>query len=64
MRVSKRGSDLAVRLPKKLVEELGLAKGDDVDVISVDAQTIMISKNDSRGDFVLKLRVSQKPNPE
>jgi antitoxin MazE len=64
MRVSKRGSGLAVRLPKKPVEELGIAKGDDVDVISVDAQTIMISKNDGRGDFVLRLRVLQKPKPE
>ena len=64
MRVSKWGNSLAVRLPKKLVEHLGIAEGDDVNVTSEDAQTIMISKNDGKGDFILKLRVLQKPKPE
>jgi antitoxin component of MazEF toxin-antitoxin module len=34
MRVSKRGNGLAVRLPKKLVEQFGIAAGDDVDITS------------------------------
>ena len=33
MRVSKWGNSLAVRLPKALVEKLGIAEGDDVDVV-------------------------------
>ncbi len=32
MQVSKWGNSLAVRLPAKLVEELGLKEGDEVDV--------------------------------
>jgi antitoxin MazE len=64
MQVSKWGNSLAVRLPKKLVENLGIAEGDDVNVTSADAQTIVISKNDDKGDFILKLRVLQKPKPE
>jgi antitoxin MazE len=64
MRVSKRGSGLAVRLPKKLVEQFGIAAGDEVDVTSEDGQTIVISRNDGKGDFLLKLRVVQKPKPE
>jgi antitoxin MazE len=64
MQVSKWGNSLAVRLPKKLVDDLGLAEGDDVTVTSADAQTIVISKNDDRGDFILKLRALQKPRPE
>jgi antitoxin MazE len=34
MRVSKWGNSLAVRLPKKLVEQLGLKEGDDVNVVA------------------------------
>jgi antitoxin MazE len=63
MRVSKRGNSLAVRLPKKLVDELGIAEGDDVDVTSEDGQTIVISKNDGNRDFIIKLRVLRKPKP-
>jgi antitoxin MazE len=64
MQISKWGNSLAVRLPKKLVERLGIAEGDDVDVTSEDAQTIVISKNDGKSDFILKLRVLQRPKPE
>jgi antitoxin MazE len=64
MQVSKWGNSLAVRLPKKLVEKLGLAEGDDVDVTAADAQTIVISKSDDNGDFIVKLRGLQKPKPK
>ena len=64
MQVSKWGNSLAVRLPKKLVEELGIAEGDDVNVTSADPQTIVISKKDEKGEFILKLRVLQKPKPK
>jgi antitoxin MazE len=64
MQVSKWGNSLAVRLPKKLVEALGLAEGDDVNITSADPQTIVISKNDDKNDFLLKLRVLQKPKPK
>lgn len=66
MQVSKWGNSLAVRLPKKLVEELGLAEGDDVDVTSADARTIVIAKSDEEDDkngFIDKLRSLQKPKP-
>ena len=64
MQISKWGNSLAVRLPKELVEKLGIAEGDDVDVTSPDAQTIVISKNDDKDDFLHKLRVLQKTKPE
>jgi len=64
MQVSKWGNSLAVRLPKKLVEQLGIAEGDDVNVTAADAETIVISKSDAKGDFLLKLRVLQKPKPK
>jgi len=34
MQVSKWGNSHAFRLPKKLVEELGIAEGDDLNVMS------------------------------
>jgi antitoxin MazE len=64
MQISKWGNSLAVRLPKALVEKLGLAEGDDVQVTSADAQTIVISKSDGKGEFLLELRRLQKPKPE
>jgi antitoxin MazE len=63
MQVSKWGNSLAVRLPKKLVEKLGLAEGDDVEVTAADAQTIVIAKSDDKGDFIARLRSLQKPKP-
>jgi antitoxin MazE len=64
MKVSKWGNSLAIRLPKKLVEDLGIAEGDDLNITSTDAQTIVVSKNDGSGDFLLKLRALQKSKPE
>jgi len=46
MMVSKWGNSLAVRLPKKLVEEAGLVEGDEVDVRAVDKRTLEITKVD------------------
>lgn len=46
MMVSKWGNSLAVRLPKKLVEEAGLVEGDEVDVRAVDKRTLEIAKVD------------------
>jgi antitoxin MazE len=34
MQVSKWGNSLAVRLPKKLVDELGLKEGDEINVVA------------------------------
>jgi antitoxin MazE len=64
MQISKWGKSLAVRLPKALVEKLGIVEGDDVDVTSADEKTIVISKSGDKGDFLVKLRVLQKPKPK
>ena len=42
MQVSKWGNSLAVRLPKKLVEQLGLKEGDDVNVVAAKDGTIEV----------------------
>ena len=48
MRVSKWGNSLAVRLPKELVEQLGLNAGDEITVVKATTQQIDIEKIDRR----------------
>ena len=46
MQVSKWGNSLAIRLPAKLVAELGLKEGDEVELHPRSAGTIDIEKRD------------------
>lgn len=48
MQVAKWGNSLAVRLPKKLVEQLGLKAGDELDFVVADLGRIEIRKEDRR----------------
>ncbi len=63
MQVSRWGNSLAVRLPKKLVEEMGLSPGDEIDVRAIDARTVAVSKADD-AEFLARLRALQKPAPK
>lgn len=42
MLVSKWGSSLAVRLPKELVESLGLSPGDEIEVVKATRHALAI----------------------
>jgi len=46
--VSKWGNSLGVRLPKALVEELGLKEGDELDVIAARKGTIEVETKEER----------------
>ena len=48
MLVSKWGNSLAVRLPKELVEKLGLHPGDQLAVVEVSKEKIAVEKIDRR----------------
>ncbi|KJC48114.1 AbrB family transcriptional regulator [Bradyrhizobium sp. LTSP849] len=48
MQVSKWGNSLAVRLPKTLVEELGLKEGDELDVVAARKGTIEVETKEER----------------
>jgi antitoxin MazE len=48
MRVAKWGNSLALRLPKRLVEEMGLSAGDEVDVVRAEDRTLSIEKDRRR----------------
>jgi antitoxin MazE len=48
MQVSKWGNSLAVRLPKALVDQLGLKEGDELNVVDVVERTLVVEKGDRR----------------
>lgn len=48
MQVSKWGNSLAVRLPKALVDELGLKEGDEIDVVAARKGRIEVETKEER----------------
>jgi len=48
MQVSKWGDSLAVRLPKALVEKMGLKVGDELNIVDVAERTLVVQKEDRR----------------
>jgi antitoxin MazE len=48
VRVSKWGDDLAVLLPKELVEKMGLSDGDELSIVDVVERTLVVQKEDRR----------------
>lgn len=48
MQVSKWGNSLGVRLPKTLVEKLGLKAGDELTVVEAEERRITVEKCDRR----------------
>ena len=56
MRVSKWGNSLAVRLPKSLVENLGLRVGDELQVISSAPSQIGVARDERRERAVERMR--------
>lgn len=64
MQVSKWGNSLAVRLPKALVEELGLAPGDEIDIVSATKQCLEVTKNDRRERAVARMKARNWRLPE
>lgn len=55
MQVSKWGNSLAVRLPKKLVEQLGLKEGDEVNLASNGKRKIVVSRDTAREEALERL---------
>jgi len=55
MQVSKWGDSLAVRLPKALVEKMGLRAGDEIRIVDVIERTLVIHKEDQRNAALERL---------
>ena len=56
MRVSKWGDSLAVRLPKALVESMGLRTGDELSIVDVVERTLVVQKDDQRQRVLENMR--------
>ena len=55
MQVSKWGDSLAVRLPKALVEKMGLSAGDELNIVDVAERTLIVAKEDRRNAAIERL---------
>jgi antitoxin MazE len=64
MRVAKWGNSLAVRLPKALVDELQLAPGDELKVVSAKKKEVVVEKRDRRAEFLKAMEQFNWPAPE
>jgi antitoxin MazE len=56
MQVAKWGNSLAVRLPAKLVAELGLAEGDEIEVVRASPERLEIERKIGREEAIERLR--------
>ena len=64
MQVAKWGNSLGVRLPKKLVEELGLKAGDELVVTQTQKNGFQLIKNDKAARFLERMKAFNWPLPE
>jgi antitoxin MazE len=63
MRVAKWGGSLAVRLPKRLVEDMGLTAGDDLVILEASKGVLAVGKVDKRRDFLTRMDAFRWPAP-
>jgi antitoxin MazE len=56
VQVSKWGDSLAVRLPKALVEKMGLRAGDELNIVDVIERTLVVEREDRRKAAVENMR--------
>ena len=64
MQVAKWGNSLAVRLPKALVEQLGLKPGDEVEIVAAEPGRVEIARDGRREAAVARMRARALPLPE
>ena len=64
MLVSRWGNSLGVRLPRVLVDTLGLKPGDELEVVASTATRIVVAKDDCRAQAVDRMRGRAWPVPE
>ena len=56
MQVAKWGNSLAVRLPAKLVAELGLVEGDEIEIVRASRERLEIERKEQRQAAMEELR--------
>ena len=63
MRVAKWGNSLALRLPTKVVKELELVEGDEVELRPLGPRTLEVSRNAEREWAMRRIREISRPLP-
>lgn len=64
MQVAKWGNSLAVRLPKKVAQALGLKAGDEVELVGAGASRIEVVKRDPAAEFLRSMQSFRLPLPK
>ena len=64
MLVAKWGNSLAVRLPRKLVDEMKLKPGDEIELVKAEGREVAIEKIDKREQFLKAMEQFRWPAPE
>jgi antitoxin MazE len=64
MQVFKVNDSLAVRLPKAVVDELGLKEGDDVSVLPLARHAVTVQKAATRAEFLRQMEQFRFPLPD
>ena len=63
MRIAKWGNSLAVRIPKDVVEALGLKEGDEVELKAGSAGVLQLSRDERRERALERIRELARPLP-
>lgn len=64
MQISKWGNSLSVRLPKDIVDALGLKEGDDVAVTAEDSSALALNRDNQREKALKELLSLKWPLPK
>ncbi|MGP0105734.1 AbrB/MazE/SpoVT family DNA-binding domain-containing protein [Rhodoblastus sp.] len=56
MQVSRWGNSLAVRLPKTLVERLGLRAGDEIEILAAQDKRLVVAKQHNRARALANIK--------
>jgi antitoxin MazE len=63
MRVAKWGNSLAIRLPSSVVEALGLAEGDQIEIRIAGRREFEVARDRSAEKAIERIRLLRRPLP-
>jgi antitoxin MazE len=55
MRIFKWGNGLAIRLPKMLVDDMGLRAGDELNIVNIVERTMFVQREDRRNAALARM---------
>jgi antitoxin MazE len=64
MQVAKWGNSLAVRLPRAVVEALGLKEGDEIEIRIAGKREFAVGRDRKKPEALARLRKLRRPLPE